>query len=226
MPLAEGGDYSKNGGGLFLSASTRIGPRAVSLWGDVGAEFFQIDKEETHITLPNGPTLSVDEQTEESMLYGHIGLQIGSTSRSAFFRPRAGIGVGLYYFYTETIWHQGDVLDEIASETWDKQWTPGWRGFVGADFFIVPSTWAIALDFKYDRVTHLDHHVPLSRPNNDGRFYSVTIGFVGTWDTERDKKVEEEGQPVEDDGLILAESLFPPFLGAASDTASLALAAP
>jgi hypothetical protein len=204
VPRAAEGKYSETGAALFLRASTRLGPaQGVSAWGDIGYDFFRMKHRETVIPVPDGPTIPVEEQTEESAAYGHVGIQFNSPSRNALIRPRAGVGVGLYYFWTETYWHQGDVLDEIASVTLDKQWRPGWRAIVGADLFVSRKI-GISVDFKYDRVSGLNHVVEDGRRNDDGLFYSYTLGVVFAFDTKEKKKTTKAPEPSPEEGAVLA----------------------
>jgi hypothetical protein len=116
----------------------------------------------------------------------HAGLQLGSWTRRGFFRPRAALAPGLYFFNTETSIRPLDYDEDIYNEV-NTQLRVGWRGIVGLDLFFNPK-WGISLDFVYDQVLSL-HHVNESDDSGNvqttsqsARFQAFMIGAVVDFD--------------------------------------------
>jgi opacity protein-like surface antigen len=114
------------------------------------------------------------------MVAGHIGLQVTSKTKRAFFRPRAALGIGIYGFSTETSWYEDlpDTSIKLAHENLDNQTSFGWRGLIGADFFIMPQ-WGATIDFVYDHVFELNQNEGLlGKADRTSRFHGFTVGII------------------------------------------------
>ncbi len=113
----------------------------------------------------------------------HLGVQLGSDSRHSFFRPKAGLAGGLYFFNTETL-----LLSEYSDETVfakdnQTQFRVGWRGIIGTDLFFTPK-WGLSFEFTYDHVLNLHHtlvfdpDVGIKKVGQTARFNSYSIGLI------------------------------------------------
>ncbi len=129
----------------------------------------------------------VDQVTEEVLHSGHIGLQLGSMTRRAFFRPRVALGIGFYSFSHTIEWKEedGDSTIVVASESLDSQFSFGWRVLLGVDFFIT-SQWGVTADFVYDHVFQLNQTDGVAetatkvdtKSDLTSRFHGFTVGVV------------------------------------------------
>lgn len=156
-----------------------------AFWFDFSYVSFSLEIIETQsITeIQGGPTIirPVEQLTREEMYTGHIGLQIANPTRKGFFRPRAALGIGLYQFrnvitWTETIDDTTSIV--LADEVLDSQTSFGWRGLLGADFFVTPQI-GITADFIYDHVFELSQDEgPNLNADLISRFYSRNCIYV------------------------------------------------
>jgi hypothetical protein len=202
FPQGEGLQYTETGGALLLRVTPHFqGRHPIALWADIGISFYEINNRETTISVTDGPSLAVDEHTEENSVQGHIGVQLGSPSRTAFLRPRAGLGIGLYHFWTETRWHNGDLLDPIATQNLDRQTHPGWVGYVGADLFF-SRRWGISVEYRYSEVFNLREAPLEAAPYGSSQFHSYTLGVVFAFDTAEEPN---KAAPADDPPIGLAD---------------------
>jgi len=167
------------------------------VWADFNLVEFESESFETvhyiYHEVPNGPSWTeardAEQTTSQNMYAGHIGVQLGSMSQRAFFRPRAALGIGLYDFIHKTEWTEedADTTITIASETHDAQVSFGWRVMLGADFFI-STQWGITVDYIYDHVFSLDQTDGYAdtiiknqidtKPDLTSRFQGFSVGVV------------------------------------------------
>lgn len=162
-------------------------PQMEFVVGWVGFSYVSFSKEtvDTYyegVTIIGGPTIlhPVRQTTSESMVAGHIGLQLASPTQNAFFRPRAALGIGPYGFRNVITWTEevGDSTVTLADESLDSQTSFGWRGLLGADFF-VSSQLGITVDLVYDHVFELNQiDGPQADADLTSRFNGFTIGIV------------------------------------------------
>lgn len=118
--------------------------------------------------------LEAERSTVESNAAFHVGMQIANPSRKAFFRPRVGLGLGVYYFWTE-LNLVGDVIE--SHDILEKQLRFGWRGSVGADFYFTRKL-GISLEYIYDWVMDLDQGIRGQAIHDGGAFVSWNFGMV------------------------------------------------
>lgn len=153
----------------------------LSFWLDFGGAKFSSEELFTTGFIPGGPTFDVTQTTSESMVAGHIGLQLGNTTKRAFFRPRAAWGIGLYGFSTDVTWTiEADTTIPLDTENTDSQTKFGWRGTIGADLFI-SSQIGITADFVYDQVFGLNQTNSPQTVRDEkitSRFHGFSIGIV------------------------------------------------
>ncbi len=187
--------YADPGGMLNLRATLHI-PKVEMfvLWANFSYVIFSSETIETehytHHQVGNNTWTEVrpvDQVTEETMHSGHIGLQLGSMTRRAFFRPRAALGIGFYSFSHEIVWTEedGDSTIVVASESLDSQFSFGWRVLLGVDFFIT-SQWGVTADFVYDHVFQLNQTDGFAETATKvdtesdltSRFHGFTVGVV------------------------------------------------
>jgi hypothetical protein len=154
-------------------------------WMDLSYVQFSSDKVETRRQLydfDNGITIwrPVEQTTEETMIAGHLGLQLASTTRRAFFRPRAALGLGIYGFENSISWKEkdGDSDVTLATETLDEQTRLGWRALLGVDFFVT-AQWGATVDFIYDHVFGLNQQDgPSAAADLTSRFQGFSLGVI------------------------------------------------
>jgi len=203
MAVAAGGTFPQGSftryadpGGMINVRATLHMPKVelFVLWVDFGYTLFDSETIKTkHYTYHQVGNVTwtestpVDQITEESMISGHIGLQLGSMTQRAFFRPRAALGIGFYSFSHNIEWQEEDAdsMIVIASESLDSQFSFGWRMLVGADFFIT-SQWGVTADFVYDHVFQLNQADGIAETATKvdtesdltSRFHGFTVGVV------------------------------------------------
>jgi len=156
---------------------------AAAIWLDVSFAIFSSETFRTEATADD-IAFPVDQTTSQHALSFHTGLQLGSSSHNAFFRPRAAVGAGFYYFSTTVELRRADWYSDeepLYSETLDSQFRFGWRGIVGADFF-VSSSWGISCEFVYDHVFGLNRIEGEQEAEKTARFHGVTVGAVFSFD--------------------------------------------
>ena len=157
----------------------------ISFWGDFSGVPFSSESFDTQsfTYIDGGPTIvrSVRQDITETMIAGHLGLQLSNPTRRAFIRPRAALGIGLYNFSHVTTWTESiDDTTEVvlADETLDSQTSFGWRGLVGIDFFVTTEL-GCTVDFVYDHVFALNQtDGPDADAKLTSRFHGFTIGIV------------------------------------------------
>jgi len=159
-------------------------------WIDISfVEFSREHIETVALTeIQGGPSIirPIDQVTTENMIAGHIGLQLSNPTRKGFFRPRAAMGIGLYHFRNATTWTE-EINDStsivLADEVHDSQTSFGWRGLLGADFFIKPN-WGITADFVYDHVFKLTRTAgPDYEADLTSRFHGFSVGVIYMFNT-------------------------------------------
>ena len=143
-------------------------------WVSLGANMFRASGSTINIPIPDGPVLTAERTTAESNAAFHVGMQIANPSRKAFFRPRVGLGLGAYYFWTELNF-TGDVIESYNIQ--DSQLRFGWRGSIGADFYFTRKL-GINLEYIYDWVMDLDQGTPGQVIHDGGGFVSWNFGMV------------------------------------------------
>lgn len=194
IAVSVGGTYPQGSFTRYADAGVLINVRAtihtpilefISTWMDFSVVPFSRDVQQTFsITeILNGPTIirPVEQITSKTMIAAHIGLQIANPTRKGFFRPRVAIGIGLYNFQTDITWEE-EINDSttvtLASEDIDTQTSFGWRGMLGADFFVSPKV-GFTTDFVYDQVFGLRHEEGPDAGNKlTSRFQGFSIGIV------------------------------------------------
>ncbi|MCP4569424.1 MAG: hypothetical protein GY841_17755, partial [FCB group bacterium] len=155
------------------------------VWADFGFAHFKSETVETKRILYeiiDGPTVyrAVDQTTSENMVTGHIGLQLASMTKRAFFRPRVALGIGFFSFDNTISWTEqdADTTVVLTSETLDKQNCFGWRALIGADFFFTPQIGA-TFDLVYDHVFNLKQtESPDVATRRTSRFNGITVGII------------------------------------------------
>jgi hypothetical protein len=140
------------------------------------SETFDVDATAGDITIP------LEQTNRQDAFSIHAGIQLGSSSHKAFFRPRAGVGVGFYYFTTDVqLRHKewtGEEEDNLVySETLDSQFRFGWRGVVGADFYPT-SKWGLFFEVVYDHVLGLNQIEGDEEAERTSRYQGFTMGVV------------------------------------------------
>lgn len=152
---------------------------AIGLWGDLNLNLFSSEtiKVRIPVTGTGGVSIPVDQTTTQTGFNFHLGAQLGSGNRKAFFRPRVGAGLGVYNFRTEISWKGFNADEEIASETTDSDWGWGWRGMAGADWFVSPR-WGIATDVLFDQVYSLDKRKGEIVDDSASGFTTIMVGAV------------------------------------------------
>lgn len=180
------GEFTRYADAGFIVSGRVTGhiPHFELVSGWVGFSFAQFSEDTRNTTayIPGGPSVPVDQTTSESAISGFIGIQLSSMTRRAFFRPRAAVGLGIYGFTTTTTWtfETQDTTIELDSRRDDSQTCLGWRGMIGADFFVT-TTIGISADFIYDHVLGLNQtETPLQedQANLTSRFHGFSVGVV------------------------------------------------
>jgi hypothetical protein len=152
---------------------------AAAGWVGLGFTLFSSESFRTDATVED-ITIPLEETTSQSAFSFHVGIQLGSSSRQAFFRPRAAVGVGFYQFTTNvelkrTDWH--DDEEPLYSENLDSQFRFGWRGVLGADFYFT-SKWGVSFDLLYDHVLDLNRIEGDDQVKRTSRFQGFSVGVV------------------------------------------------
>ena len=179
-PQQEFASYSDPGPFFLVRADIRIPDfPAGAGWFDLNYTQFMCEEIDTEIELGEY-TFDVVQRTTQNCLAAHAGLQIGSSSQHAFFRPRVGAGLGVYHFWTaielrQDDWPGGD--EEFLRETLDSHTKLGWRGIAGADFYFAHS-WGISADFVYDEVWGLERVEGDASTDETATFYGFYLGVV------------------------------------------------
>jgi hypothetical protein len=161
--------------------------RALMGWFDANFTHFSSQTSPAEIEV-RGRTFPVDERISQDAFSMHLGLQVGNHTRSGFFRPRAGMGFGLYFFYSTYTLKEvrvgGGDEEDFFSEVDDSQELLGWRGQIGADFFFVPR-WGISFDLLYDHVWNLNRQEGETSAKQTSRYNGFAIGIVVPFETFR-----------------------------------------
>jgi hypothetical protein len=183
FPQTTAAKYSDVGGSLYIRATPHLtAARAISFWGDLGGSIFSDESRKIYIPVIGGSPIPGTQETTESNAYLHVGAQLGSPSAKGFFRPRAGIGIGLYVFFTETQWKGKNQEEALAEDYTDSQGRWGWRGILGSDFFFSPK-WGISADFIYDQVWRLNQQEVKRGQAQTARFHTYALGVVIPFDS-------------------------------------------
>lgn len=194
IAVSVGGTYPQGSFTRYADAGVLINIRATihapvvefaSTWVDISIVPFSRDVQQTFSVTEifNGPTIirPVEQITSKTMIAAHIGLQIANPTRRGFFRPRVALGIGLYNFQTDVTWEE-EINDSttitLASEDIDTQNSFGWRGMIGADFFVSPQL-GFTTDFVYDQVFNLrQEEGPDDGRKLTSRFHGFSVGVV------------------------------------------------
>ncbi|MFH1755987.1 MAG: hypothetical protein ABIA59_09815 [Candidatus Latescibacterota bacterium] len=160
----------------------------LAAWVDFNYIIFAQESIESEGKVTVGPITTyfpVMEKYSEELYTGHVGIQLASTTQRAAFRPRAGIGIGLYNFQTDLTWEAEfpDTTVKIANLDLDSQTCFGWRAIMGADFFFTPQFGA-SIDFLYDHVFNVERVEGTEEVERTSRFLGFTAGFVYMFKTE------------------------------------------
>jgi opacity protein-like surface antigen len=155
------------------------GAEVFVFWADLTLGTFASETLETTLSIAGGPTLPAQQTTTETMVAMHAGLQLASPTQRGFFRPRASIGIGPYFFDNTVFWSYdlGDTTVTLDSEKLDSQVRFGWRGTLGVDFFVTPK-YGITADFVYDHVFNLNQREGSFGVDQNARFQGFTVGFI------------------------------------------------
>ena len=169
-PQGDYGDYSDPGLSFRLRATAHI-KKGAPLMGWLGAGFSSlgVERRNEHAGSYGQATRAI----ENDLFFTALGVQLGNPTRRGFFRPRAGIGAGVYFFHTTsslTDESNGEVLESGLSDT---EFETGWRAFAGADFYFKPN-FGISFDLTYDQLFS-----GFDLPIDDGGNASITPNFVG-----------------------------------------------
>lgn len=166
-PLGSFSSFAGSGPAFLLRSSlnNKSVPN-VQVWASLALSIF--GKETRAVEVPLGPDVIAfaTEESEKLAVTLHVGPQIGSASRLAFLRPRAGVGPG-FYLFVET------VRTTLAGEPEPFDFFTavngrfGWRWFAGVDFFLTPRM-GISVEYAYDQAWNFQ----------SARYQSITAGFV------------------------------------------------
>jgi len=187
FPQGDFAQYSDPGPAFLLRVNTHI-PKVETFsgWFCLGVNLFSSDESELVIDVDGYPLLA-KKNIDEYGITLHAGLQLGSASRRGFFRPRAALAPGLYYFNTETSIRPLDY-DEDLIEANNGQLRFGWKAVLGADFFFSPK-WGVSAVFVYDQVVNLHRDIEIDEAGNtkpisrSARFQGFMIGVVIPFET-------------------------------------------
>lgn len=178
--------YADPGFTIDLRGTMRFSESAaVALWGGLSFVLFDHDVQTTHrrIELENDVVIfnPVEQTTDQMLIAGHAGLRLAAPTQGGFFRPRAAVGVGVYHFRHDITWeeHVDGESYQLAYDNLDNQTKFGWRGRIGADFFILSEV-GITADFVYDYVFNLEQEEGPSLPTRevDADFNGFSVGLI------------------------------------------------
>ena len=173
--------YGDPGPQGMLRVTVQI-PQIRTLMGWWDATFTHFSTETTPVEIEYlGRTFPADQNTSQDCLAFHLGLQVGNHTRRGFFRPHAGLGMGLYFFFTDVSLKEvrigGEDEEVFSSDVTDSQELLGWRGQIGSDFFFTPK-WGLTFDLLYDHVWNLNRKEGDTRERQTSRFQGFTVGVV------------------------------------------------
>jgi len=178
--------YGDPGPHFLLRAEAEVpGFPALAGWISVDYAIFSSETLDAEATVGD-ITIPLEQTNEQDALSLHAGIQLGSSSHSAFFRPRAAVGVGFYYFSTDVeLRHKdwsGESEDELLyREVLDSQFRFGWRGILGADFYPT-SKWGLFFEVVYDHVLDLNRIEGDTEAERTSRYQGFTMGVVFPFD--------------------------------------------
>jgi hypothetical protein len=159
--------------------------RAVMGWMDVNYTHFSSETQPVDLEYL-GRVFPADQSTSQDCLAFHLGVQAGNHTRRGFFRPRAGIGLGAYFFFTNVSLKEvrigGEDEDVFDSDVTDSQELLGWRGQIGSDFFFTPR-WGISFDLLYDHIWNLNRKDGDTNVRRTSRYQGFAIGVVIPFET-------------------------------------------
>ena len=177
--------YADAGPAFVIRANAHI-PKfeAVSGWLDFSGALFTEEREAAILDVSNS-SFAGELVTSQYTFSLHLGLQLGSGTRSGAIRPRVAIAPGIYYFSTETKFTQTNFfnVDNTLLLERDDQLRFGWRGVIGSDFFF-STKWGISFDFVYDQVWNLHEVLAINQSgqsvqrSQSARFNGYMIGVV------------------------------------------------
>jgi hypothetical protein len=201
-PASAGGEVTLGIGGTWpqgeFAAYGDPGPRfmarveaeipnfpAVAGWISVDYTIFSSEVFDTEATVGD-IAIPLEQTNEQGALAILAGVQLGSSSHSAFFRPRAAVGAGFYYFSTDIELRRRDWTPEgdddlIYREVLDSQFRFGWRATVGADFYATPK-WGLFFEAVYDHVLDLNQIDGEVQEERTSQFQGFTMGVVIPFD--------------------------------------------
>jgi hypothetical protein len=175
IAFSAGGTDPLGSFGLFAGSGPAFSVRSslnnetvpnLQVWADLALSIFGTEARAVDVPLGPGVIAFATEESEKLVVSLHLGPQIGSASRIAFLRPRAGVGPG-FYLFVETV--RTTLAGE--SEPFDVSTTVngrfGWRWYGGVDLFFTPRM-GMAVDYTYDQAWNFQ----------SARYQSVSIGFV------------------------------------------------
>lgn len=171
--------YAGGGLGVTVRAVYHTMPAPmIGFWGDINYIWFSSDRSVIPYDEIGYHSTAVQEIDEQDISL-HIGAQLGSNSRKAFFRPRAALGPGLYVFYTSSTvtaspWVGEDEEFSAIEEAFVRF---GWRIVLGTNLFITPR-YGVAIDLVYDHVYKLDHPEGFHAPRLTTRFNGLYLGMA------------------------------------------------
>jgi len=177
-PQQEFASYSDPGPYFLARGEFRIPDFSAGAgWIDFSYTQFMCERFDTEIDVGD-TTIDVVQRNTQNGISAHVGLQLGSSSDNAFFRPRAGAGLGVYHFWSAIELRDDDWYDDdYLSETTESQTKFGWRGVAGADLYFAHS-WGIAADFVYDEVWGFERITGDETSEEKATFYGFFLGVV------------------------------------------------
>lgn len=162
LDLAAGGKFPQGSftdwadHGVSLRARTDLRPfkaREFSGWVDVDFTHFSTHDEPVVAIVDDTLVFPAEQTTSQWAGSLHAGIQLGSGTRRGFFRPRAAIAPGMYFYNTSTTVRLLDTEDPFLTDEL-LQIRLGWRAVAGTDLYFV-SQWGISLNFAYEAVWNL-----------------------------------------------------------------------
>ena len=177
-------EYSDPGFTVAARAGLEV-PKFRALSGWIGVSFVNFGGESFETEASVGDeTFPVEQSTNQQAFTAHIGAQLAAKihepSGKVLFRPRAAVGVGFYYFSSTFSLERIDAEPDeepLHSETLDSQSCFGWRGIVGADFYVT-QRWGVSLELFYDHVFELNRGEGDKESHGTSTYQGVALGVV------------------------------------------------
>jgi hypothetical protein len=170
-------DWADDGGSAWARINVRpFRSRAFSVWVDGDLTLFGFSSEPVVAIVDDTLVLPAQQDITQTSFSLHTGLQMGSKSTKAFFRPRAAIAPGIYFYNVNTSVRLLDTEEAFLSDDL-LQVRFGWRAVAGTDLFFTHS-WGLSLDFTYEAVWNV-HHVAPSDAQGQSSSVDETARYIG-----------------------------------------------